>query len=126
MESKYIFVLFIKIKILFCLIRYKEKTPDVAKIDWSLIADREDDSNRINKNLLAFYRGLVLLRKENKAFFQTNLDFIHEDHNTKVLAYQRWYENKSVCLISRYSGMPRLPREIFSHLQIFGICDAIR
>jgi 1,4-alpha-glucan branching enzyme len=56
-----------------------------------LIADREDNSNRLNKTLLAFYRGLVLLHKENKAFFQTNLDFIHEDHNMKVLAYQRWY-----------------------------------
>ncbi len=77
------------------IIRYKEKTPDVAKIDWSLIADREDNANQHNKTLLAFYRGLVLLRKENKAFFQTNLDFIHEDHNTKVLAYQRWYGKKT-------------------------------
>jgi 1,4-alpha-glucan branching enzyme len=74
--------------------RYKEKTPDVAKVDWSLIADRDDNSNSLNKTLLAFYRGLVLLRKENKEFFQTTLDFIHEDHNAKVLAYQRWYEGE--------------------------------
>ena len=69
---------------------YKEKPPDVAKIDWTLIDDREDNSNQLNKNLLAFYRGVVLLRRRNKAFFQTNLLFIHEDHNAKVLAYQRW------------------------------------
>jgi len=62
----------------------------VAKIDWSLIADREDNSNHLNKSLLAFYRGLVHLRKGNKAFFTTNLGFIHEDHDGKVLAYQRW------------------------------------
>lgn len=77
-----------------CICRYKEKTPDIAKVDWLLIADREDHANRLNKNLLQFYRGLVLLRKENKAFFQTTLEFIHEDHNAKVLAYQRWYEKK--------------------------------
>lgn len=71
--------------------RYKEKTIGVAKVDWSLIADREDNSNQINKTLLAFYRGIVNLRKTNKAFFTTNLDFLHEDHDAKVLAYQRWY-----------------------------------
>ncbi len=71
----------------------------MAKVDWSLIADREDNANKHNKTLLAFYRGLVLLRKENKAFFQTNLDFIHEDHNTKVLAYQRWYGTKQFLFI---------------------------
>ena len=55
-----------------------------------MIADREDDSNHINKALLAFYRGLVNLRKGNKAFYSTNIDFIHEDHDAKVLAFQRW------------------------------------
>ncbi|CAF1129819.1 unnamed protein product [Rotaria sordida] len=85
---------------------YKEKTPDVAKIDWSLIADREDNSNSINKTLLAFFRGLVLLRKENKAFFQTNLDFIHEDHNAKVLVYQRWSDTgERVVVIVNFSGI---------------------
>ncbi|CAF4934064.1 unnamed protein product [Rotaria sp. Silwood1] len=84
---------------------YKEKTPDVAKIDWSLIADREDNSNNINKNLLGLYRGLVRLRKENKAFFQTNLDFIHEDHDAKVLVYQRWSNSgERVVVIVNLSG----------------------
>ena len=62
----------------------------MAKIDWSLMADREDHSNQINRNLLAFYRGLIRLRKSNRAFFSTNLSFLHEDHDSKVLAYQRW------------------------------------
>ena len=70
--------------------RYKEKTIGVAKIDWSLVADREDNSNQLNKNLLAFYRGLVQLRKSNKAFYSTNLTFLHEDHDAKVLVFQRW------------------------------------
>ncbi|CAF4159753.1 unnamed protein product [Rotaria sp. Silwood2] len=84
---------------------YKEKTPDVAKIDWYLIAEREDNSNNINKSLLAFYRGLVRLRKENKAFFQTNLDFTHEDHNAKVLAYQRWANSgERVVVVVNLSG----------------------
>jgi len=71
-------------------IRYKEKTCGIAKIDWSLIADREDNSNEMNKKLLAFYHGLIDLRKGNKAFYTTNLEFVHEDHDAKVLAYQRW------------------------------------
>jgi len=70
--------------------RYKEKTCGIAKIDWSLIADREDNSNEMNKKLLAFYHGLINLRKGNKAFYTTNLEFVHEDHDAKVLAYQRW------------------------------------
>jgi 1,4-alpha-glucan branching enzyme len=72
------------------LFRYKEKTCGVAKIDWSLIEDHEDNSNQINKSLLSYYRGLVNLRKRNKAFFSTNLEFIHEEKDSQVLAYQRW------------------------------------
>ncbi|CAF0785050.1 unnamed protein product, partial [Didymodactylos carnosus] len=69
---------------------YKEKSPGVSKVDWSLIEDRPDNSNAQNKALVAFYRGLVHLRKGNKAFFTTNLEYIHEDGNAKVLAFQRW------------------------------------
>lgn len=70
--------------------RYKEKTVGIAKIDWSLIADHEDNSNKLNKDLLNFYRGIVNLRKNNKAFFTTNLEFLHEDQDAKILVYQRW------------------------------------
>ncbi|CAF0760794.1 unnamed protein product [Didymodactylos carnosus] len=69
---------------------YKEKSPGVSKIDWSLIDERPDNSNAQNKALVAFYCGLIHLRKGNKAFFSTNLEYIHEDGNTKVLAFQRW------------------------------------
>ncbi len=55
-----------------------------------MIADREDNSNEMNKKLLAFYHGLIDLRKGNKAFYTTNLEFVHEDLDAKVLAYQRW------------------------------------
>jgi len=84
---------------------YKEKTIGVAKIDWSLISDREDNSNQLNKSLLGFYQGLVRLRKENRAFFSTNLDFFHEDHDAKVLAYQRWADSgERVVIIVNLSG----------------------
>ncbi|CAF1350040.1 unnamed protein product [Rotaria sordida] len=84
---------------------YKEKTIGIAKIDWSLITDREDNSNQINKALLSFYCGITGLRANNKAFFTTNLDFIHEDHNSKLLAYQRWADSgERIVVIANLSG----------------------
>ena len=83
--------------------RYKEKTPGVAKVDWALIADREDKSNELNTSHLAFYRSLVQLRRENKALLTSNLEYIHEDHTNKVLAYQRWYKELILFLFSNLS-----------------------
>jgi len=84
---------------------YKEKTIGVAKLDWSLIADREDNSNHANKSLLALYHGLVRLRKGNRAFFSTNLEFIHEDNDAKVLVYQRWSDSgERVVVVANLSG----------------------
>ena len=41
-------------------------------------------SNEVEQKLfLALYRGLIVLRKENKAFCQTNLNFIHENHQSE-------------------------------------------
>lgn len=70
--------------------RYKEKTPGVAKIDWSLIADREDNENYLNKSMLQFYREIFNLHRDNKALRSNNLNFIHEDHENHVLVYHRW------------------------------------
>ncbi|CAF3325386.1 unnamed protein product [Rotaria socialis] len=84
---------------------YKEKTAGAAKIDWSLIADRTDNSNQLNKSLLGFYRGIVRLHKNNKAFHTVNLDFIHEDYDAKVLVYQRWADSgERVVVIVNLSG----------------------
>lgn len=102
---------------------YKEKTIGVAKVDWTLIADREDNSNQLNKNLLAFYRGLVRLRKGNRAFFTTNLTFLHEDYNAKVLVYQRWSDTgERVVVIVNFSAIflaqyrvPNLPANGWWH-----------
>ena len=30
------------------------------------------------------------------------MDFIHEDHDTKVLAYQRWYEKNTKFFLIKY------------------------
>src|ERR1700722_18511582 len=44
---------------------YKEKTIGIAKLDWSLIEDREDNSNAINKQHLQYYKDIIQLRKLN-------------------------------------------------------------
>ncbi len=69
---------------------YKEKTPGVAKLDWSLIADREDNSNAINKQQLQYYKDVIQLRKLNLALTGPNLEFIFEHINDQILAWHRW------------------------------------
>ncbi|GAB4378368.1 MAG: alpha-amylase family glycosyl hydrolase [Elainellaceae cyanobacterium] len=68
---------------------YKAKTIEPAKIDWSLL--KNDD----NRSLFEYYKGLIHLRKENPALYAENIDFFHEDPDSKVLAYCRWNEEGS-------------------------------
>ena len=69
---------------------YKEKTPGVAKLDWTLIEDREDNSNAINKQQLQFYKDMIQLRKSNPALTSPNLEFIYEHIDHQILAWHRW------------------------------------
>ncbi|UJR36722.1 hypothetical protein I4U23_029438 [Adineta vaga] len=69
---------------------YKEKTPGIAKLDWSLIEDREDNSNALNKNQLQYYKDVIQLRKLNLALTTTNLEFIFEEENHQIMAWHRW------------------------------------
>ena len=69
---------------------YKEKTPGVAKLDWSLIEDREDNSNAINKQQLQYYKDVIHLRKSNLALTSPNLEFIYEHIDNRILAWRRW------------------------------------
>jgi 1,4-alpha-glucan branching enzyme len=69
---------------------YKEKTAGVAKLDWSLIEDREDNSNAINKQQLQYYKDVIHLRKSNLALTTPNLEFIFEHENDKIMAWHRW------------------------------------
>jgi 1,4-alpha-glucan branching enzyme len=69
---------------------YKEKTSGVAKLDWSLIEDREDNSNAINKQQLKYYKDIIQLRKVNLALTTPNLEFIFEHVNDRIMAWYRW------------------------------------
>ncbi|CAF1378155.1 unnamed protein product, partial [Rotaria sordida] len=69
---------------------YKEKTPGTAKIDWTLIEDREDNSNAINKEQLQFYKDVIHLRKSNAALRRPNLEFIYEHEDNQIMAWHRW------------------------------------
>jgi 1,4-alpha-glucan branching enzyme len=78
---------------------YKYKTPNQAKIDWTLLGG---DSNR---DLFAYYKGLINLRKQNHALYTENINFFHENPESKVLAYTRWNDEGSrVVVVANFSG----------------------
>ncbi|MBD2294942.1 alpha amylase C-terminal domain-containing protein [Anabaena sphaerica FACHB-251] len=68
---------------------YKPKQPSSSKIDWNLLG------NDLNRSLFDYYKGLINLRKNNHALYTENIDFIHENPETKVLAYSRWNDEGS-------------------------------
>ena len=68
-------------------------------IDWTLL------KNDSNQNLRGYYRGLIALRKENHALRTSNIDFFHEEPESKVLAYTRWNDEGSrVVVVINFSG----------------------
>lgn len=77
---------------------YKPKTPESAKIDWTLLGNDE------NRSLFEYYKGLIHLRKTNGALFSENIDFFHEDPESQVLAYVRWNDEGSrVVVVANFS-----------------------
>jgi 1,4-alpha-glucan branching enzyme len=68
---------------------YKYKTPDQAKIEWPLLG------NDLNRGLCDYYKGLIALRKNNHALYTENIEFFHENPESKVLAYTRWNDEGS-------------------------------
>jgi 1,4-alpha-glucan branching enzyme len=77
---------------------YKPKTPDAAKIDWTLLG------GDLNRGLFEFYKGLIGLRKTNQALYTANIEFFHENPESKVLAYTRWNEEGSrVGVVANFS-----------------------
>jgi 1,4-alpha-glucan branching enzyme len=77
---------------------YKAKTPESAKIDWTLL------ENDLNRGLFDYYKGLIHLRKENHALYTENIDFFWEDPESKVLAYTRWNgEGSRVVVVANFS-----------------------
>jgi 1,4-alpha-glucan branching enzyme len=73
---------------------YKEKTPGIAKLDWTLIEDREDNSNFINKEQLQYYKDVIQLRKLNLALITPNLEFIFENEDDQIMVWHRWNSPK--------------------------------
>jgi 1,4-alpha-glucan branching enzyme len=77
---------------------YKSKTPDPAKIDWTLL------QNDLNQELFEYYKGLIALRKSNPALYSENIDFFHENPDSKVIAYGRWNgEGSRVVAVANFS-----------------------
>jgi 1,4-alpha-glucan branching enzyme len=77
---------------------YKYKTVDQAKIEWGLL------TNDLNKSLWEYYKGLINLRKHNHALYTENIEFFHENPDTKVLAYTRWNDQGSrVVVVANFS-----------------------
>lgn len=77
---------------------YKPKTPDPAKIEWSLLG------NDLNRGLFDYYRGLITLRKSNPALYTENVNFFYEDPEARVLAYIRWNEEGArVVVVANFS-----------------------
>lgn len=77
---------------------YKPKTIDQAKIDWTLL------NNDPNRNLFEYYKGLIALRKSNPALQTDNIEFFHENPESKVLAYTRWNDEGSrIVVVANFS-----------------------
>ena len=58
----------------------------------------------LNRSLFESYKGLTNLRKSSHALYTENIDFIHENPETKVLAYTRWNDEGSrVVVIANFS-----------------------
>jgi 1,4-alpha-glucan branching enzyme len=77
---------------------YKPKTPESAKIDWTLLG------SELNRDLLEYCKGLINLRKNNHALYTENIEFFWEDPESQVLAYTRWNDEGSrVVVVANFS-----------------------
>ncbi|MGL5873149.1 MAG: alpha-amylase family glycosyl hydrolase [Xenococcaceae cyanobacterium] len=76
--------------------RKSENVEQPKKIAWPLL-DRPE-----NQDLFKYYQRLIALRKENPAVQSDNIDFFHENPESKVLAYLRWNdsENRVVVMLN--------------------------
>jgi 1,4-alpha-glucan branching enzyme len=61
------------------------QTPNQSnKLQWSLFKKPP------NNQLWAYYKHMILLREKVPALYTKNIEFFHENAETKVLAYYRW------------------------------------
>jgi 1,4-alpha-glucan branching enzyme len=79
---------------------HKRKSKTVTqpkKIAWPLL-EREE-----NHDLFEYYKALIALRVENSALQSDNIEFFHENPDSKVLAYVRWSNTSSVVVVVNFS-----------------------
>ncbi|GAB4538068.1 MAG: alpha-amylase family glycosyl hydrolase [Pleurocapsa sp.] len=77
---------------------YQPLNQEASKIDWTLLA------GDWNKHLVAHYKGLIHLRKENHALYTENIEFFHENPESKVISYTRWNgEGSRVVVVANFS-----------------------
>lgn len=68
---------------------YTAKTTDENKLLWQLL---ETDEGR---DLHAFYRGMAMLRLNNRALWGNNIAPLAMYHDKKIMAYHRWSDDGS-------------------------------
>lgn len=77
---------------------YKPNTIEPAKLDWRLF------KNENNSSLFDYYRGLVQLRRKTHALYTENIEFFHEDEESRIFAYTRWNDEGSrVVVVANFS-----------------------
>jgi 1,4-alpha-glucan branching enzyme len=63
------------------------------KLQWSLL------KNQPNHQLLAYYKHVILQREKVPALYTENIEFFHENAETKVLAYYRWSDEGTPAVV---------------------------
>jgi 1,4-alpha-glucan branching enzyme len=77
---------------------YKPLKPKSSKLDWTLFDQDE------NRELCDYCRGLIQLRKRDRALYTENIDFFYEDPEARVLAYTRWNtEGSRLVVVANFS-----------------------
>ncbi len=78
--------------------RKSETVTQPKKIAWPLL------SRDLNRDLFEFYKHLIALRKQFIALQSDNIDFFHENPDSKVLAYGRWNDQgERVVVVANFS-----------------------
>jgi 1,4-alpha-glucan branching enzyme len=68
------------------------------KLHWSLL------NQELNRSLFEYYKKLIVLRKSNQALHTDNIEFFHENNESKVIAYTRWNDQGDrVVVVANFS-----------------------
>ncbi|HEY9694748.1 MAG TPA: alpha-amylase family glycosyl hydrolase [Oculatellaceae cyanobacterium] len=68
------------------------------KLHWSLL------NQELNRSLFEYYKNLIALRKSNQALHTDNIEFFHENNESKVIAYTRWNDQGDrVVVVANFS-----------------------